>query len=320
MTARLVFIGTPDFAVPPLEQLCRDGAGIAAVYTQPDRPAGRGRQPVPPPVKRAALDLGLPVYQPESFKDKEVVDGLARLQPEAIVVAAFGQLLPRAVLGIPPYGCLNLHPSLLPRYRGASPVASAILAGDAFTGVSIMLLDEGMDTGPVLARAQVPVSPADTTGTLTAKLARQAAALLGDVLVRHLRGQTVPRPQDGAAATYCGTISKEDGRIDWQRPAPELWRQVRAFQPWPGSYTEWAGRQLRIIEALPLPEAASPGAGQVIALDGKTGADVGVGCGEGVLGVTRLQLEGKKAVTAAEFVRGRRDFVGAVLREQAGGF
>ncbi len=216
---RLVFIGTPDFAVAPLVRLCQQGLQVVAVYTQPDRPAGRGQHPVSPPVKIAARDFGLPVLQPASFKDPAVVARLAAYSPDVMVVAAFGQLLPPAVLDVPRYGCLNLHPSLLPRFRGASPVAAAILAGDEFTGVSVMRLDAGLDTGPVLARAQIPVSPGDTTGLLSEKLSRLAAGLLQDVLVRHVRGEITPQPQDEARASYCGVITKADGRIDWHLPA-----------------------------------------------------------------------------------------------------
>jgi methionyl-tRNA formyltransferase len=316
MSGNVVYIGTPEFAVPPLQQLCRDGIPVTAVYTQPDRPGGRGRQPLPPPVKTAARALGLPVYQPASFKDSAVTAQLAEFHPEVMVVAAFGQLLPRAVLDIAPLGCVNLHPSLLPRFRGASPVAAAILAGDEFTGVSLMLLDSGMDTGPVVAQAQLPVLPADTTGSLTGKLSRLAAAMLPDVLLRLQRGEIMPRPQAAGGVSYCGTITKADGRIDWTRPAAEIWRRVRAFQPWPGSYTQWEGKQLRILEAVALQEIESPGAGKVISLEAAPGNAVyGVGCGEGTLGIKRLQLEGKKAVDAVDFVRGYRDFIGAVLGE-----
>lgn len=311
MSLRLVFIGTPDFAVAPLERLCQQGLQVVAVYTQPDRPAGRGKHPVSPRVKIAARELGLPVLQPASFKDAAVVARLVAYRPELIVVAAFGQLLPPAVLEIPKYGCLNLHPSLLPRFRGASPVAAAILAGDEFTGVSVMRLDAGLDTGPVLAQAQIPVSAGDTTGTLSEKLSRIAAGLLQDVLVRHVRGEIAPQPQDDTRATYCGEITKADGRIDWHLPAEAIWRRVRAFQPWPGCYTGWVGKQLRIMEAVPLAGEISPGVGQVVAL----GEAFGVGCGEGVLGVCRVQLAGKRATTAAEFIRGQREFIGATLGE-----
>jgi methionyl-tRNA formyltransferase len=264
-------------------------------------------------VKQAALELGLPVLQPPGLKAADAVAQLAELHPDVIVVAAYGQLLPPPVLEIPRYGSINIHPSLLPRYRGASPVPAAILAGDDFTGVSIMLMDSGLDTGPVLAQAQVAVSPDDTTGSLTEKLSQVAAPLLLDVLLRRERGGIVPQPQDEAGATLTAPIAKEDGEIDWRRPAPEIARRVRAFQPWPGSFTRWQGRRLEIVEAVPSPAAAgSIAVGQVVALE-RDDVPVGIVTGDGILGVLKLQLEGKRALTAAEFLRGQRQFVGSLL-------
>jgi methionyl-tRNA formyltransferase len=309
---RVVFMGTPEFAVSSLEHLVLNQYQVVAIYTQPDKPAGRGRALVSSPVKRAAIAQELPVVQSASFKQPEAVAQLADLHPDVIVVAAFGQILPRAVLDIPAYGCVNIHPSLLPRFRGVSPVAAAILSGDEFTGVSIMLLDEGVDTGPVLARAQIPISPLDTTGSLTAGLSLIAAHLLLEALPSWLRGEITPRPQDEAEATYSGMLSKEEGEVNWHLPAVDIWRRVRAFQPWPGCYTTWQGRQLKIIEAVPLSGERSLEAGQAVALN-KEGAAFGVGTGDGVLGVLRLQLEGKRAMSAAEFLRGQRRLIGAIL-------
>jgi len=309
---RVIFMGTPEFAVPSLEHLVLNQYQVVAVYTQPDKPAGRGRTLVSSPVKRAALARELPVAQPVSFKKAEAVAQLADLHPDVIVVAAFGRILPQAVLDIPAYGCVNIHPSLLPRFRGVSPVTAAILAGDEFTGVSIMLLDKGVDTGPVLARAQIPVSSLDTTGSLTAKLSLVAAHLLLEVLPRWLRGEITPRPQDEAGATYSGLLSKEEGEIDWRLPAIDIWRRVRAFQPWPGCYTRWQGRQLKIIEAVPLSGERGLEVGQAVALN-KEGAAVGVGTGGGVLGILRVQMEGKRAMSTAEFLRGQRQLIGAIL-------
>jgi methionyl-tRNA formyltransferase len=267
-------------------------------------------------VKRAALALRLPVMQPASLKEAGVVEQLTGLHPDIIVVAAFGQILPRSVLGIPRFGCINVHPSLLPRFRGASPVASAILAGDEFTGVTIMLMDEGLDTGPILARAQIPVSAQDTTGSLTTKLSLIGARLLQEVLSYWSRGELTPQPQSEAEATYSGSITKEEGEIDWHLPAIDIWRRVRAFHPWPGCYTRWQGRQLKIIEAVPLTEERTFKVGQVVALtsvpEGAKAA-FGVYTGDGVLGVSRVQLEGKRAISAAEFLRGQREFIGTVL-------
>ena len=311
---KVVFMGTPEFAVPSLEQLV-PAHDVVAVYTQPDRAAGRGRSLAMPPVKRAALSLNLAVRQPVSLKDAGVVAQLAVLRPDVIVVAAFGQLLPQPVLDIPPFGCVNVHPSLLPKFRGASPVAAAILAGDKFTGVSVMLMDEGLDTGPVLARAQIPIPASDTTGSLTARLSLIAARLLLEVLPRWSRGELVPQPQSEAEATYSGPVSKDAGEIDWRLPAVDIWRRVRAFQPWPGCYTKWQGEQLKIMEAVPLPGEKVFEVGQVVALapDVESKAAFGVATGEGILGVLRVQLGGKRAMSAAEFLRGQRQFIGAIL-------
>ncbi len=309
---RVIFMGTPEFAVPSLERLFLEQYQLVTVYTQPDKAAGRGRPLVFSPVKRLAINLGLPVVQPVSFKEAGAVEQLSSFHPDVIVVAAFGQILPQSVLDLPTYGCINIHPSLLPKFRGSSPVATAILAGDEFTGVSIMLMDKGLDTGPVLARAQVPISAQDTTGSLTAKLSLIAAQLLLEVLTGRSRGEITPQPQDEAAATYSSQLSKEDGEIDWRISAVDIWRRVRAFHPWPGCYTRWQGRQLKIIEAVPLPGEGTPEVGKIVALN-KEGAVFGVDTGDGVLGILKVQLEGKQAMSAAEFLRGQRQFIGAVL-------
>ena len=313
---RAIFMGTPEFAIPSLERLVFSKYEVVAVYTQPDRLAGRGRSLVSPPVKRVALALKLPVMQPGSLKAPNVVSQLAALHPDVIVVAAFGQILPQSVLDIPRYGCINIHPSLLPRFRGASPVAAAILSGDEVTGVSIILMDKGLDTGPILARAQISISTQDTTGSLTARLSQLAVSLLLEVLVRWPRGEITPQPQDEASAIYCGSITKEEGEIDWHLSAIDIWRRVRAFYPWPGCYTSWRGKQLRIIEAVPLLKTGAPEVGQVVALtpnaEGSKAA-FGVCTGDGILGVVKVQLEGKQAIPAAEFLRGQRQFIGAIL-------
>ncbi len=303
-------MGSPVFALPCLERLLLEGYEVAAVYTQPDRPAGRGRANLAPPVKELALRMGIPVEQPESLRPAEAIARLAALRPELIVVCAYGQILPAAVLEMPPYRCVNVHFSLLPRHRGAAPVAAAILAGDEFTGVSIMLVEKRLDAGPVLAAAAIPVFPRDDSGTLTDELSLVGAGLLIEALSGWTRGEITPRPQDESAATYFGEVKKDAGRIDWGRPAVEIWRLVRAFNPWPGGYTTWRGRQLKIIEATVLPGKAD--VGRVIVLPGKA-AGIGIGTGDGILGVTRLQLEGRKAMTADEFLRGQREFVGTVL-------
>jgi len=303
-------MGSPRFAVPSLEYLVAGGYELAAVYTQPDRTGGRGRSLAASPVKQAAEALGLTVVQPQSLKAPEAFKQLAGFKPDVIVVAAFGQLLPKAVLELPRLGCLNVHPSLLPKFRGASPVAAAILAGDGFAGVSIILLDEGMDSGPILARAQIPVADSDTTASLGEKLSVVGAGLLGEALVGWTRGELTPQPQDEAKATYCQSITKDEGEIDWKLSAVEIWRRVRAFYPWPGSYTNWRGKTLKVIEALPSTAGTPAKAGEVVVLDS---GGFGVGSGDGVLNILRVQLEGKQALSADEFLRGQRDFVGAVL-------
>ncbi|MFH0914171.1 MAG: methionyl-tRNA formyltransferase [Chloroflexota bacterium] len=302
---RLVFMGTPEFAVPVLEHLVLNDYQVVGVYTQPDRPAGRGRPPLPSPVKEAALARGLPVFQPERLKSPEVIEQLRGLNPEVISVAALGQILPPAVLELPPYRCINVHPSLLPRFRGPSPTAAAILAGEAFTGVSIMLMETGLDTGPILEQASIPIAPWDTTGTLTTKLSQIAARLLPEALLFWTRRELVPRPQKEEEATPSRLIQKEDGALDWGMPAAELGRRVRAFQPWPGAYTLYQGKRLELIEAQPVPEAVAR-VGEVVALP----PGFGVGTGQGVLAVFKVQAEGKKALSSAEFLRVERQGIG----------
>jgi len=309
-------MGTPEFSVPSLEHLVLNQYQVVAVYTQPDKPSGRGRSLVSPPVKRVAENLSLPVVQSASLKEAEVVAQLAGFRPDVIVVAAFGHILPQSVLDIPVYGCINIHPSLLPKYRGASPVVAAVLAGDEFTGVSIMLIEKKIDSGPVLARAQIPVSVQDTTGSLIVKLSLVAAQLIQEVLVHWLRGELTPQPQNETEATYTRLISKEEGEIDWHLPAVDVWRRVRAFQPWPESYTRWQGKQLKIVEAVPLAEDDPIEVGQVVALSPtaeRLGAAFGVHTGNGILGVSKVQMEGKRAMSASEFLRGQRQLTGAIL-------
>ncbi len=309
--ARIVFMGTPDFAVPSLQALARDHQ-VVGVVTQPDRPAGRGRRLVAPPVKEAAGALGLEVIQPPTLRRPEAVERLVAWRPDLVVVAAFGQILRPEVLAIPPHGCLNVHASLLPRYRGAAPIPAAILAGDERTGVTIMRMDEGLDTGPMLAQADWPIRPDDTTGSLTADLARLGASLLVEALPGWLEGRIAPRPQDDSQATYCRTLQKEDGLLDWALTASHLDRQVRACDPWPGAYTAWAGQRLKILRARPLPGRPGPGGagpGRVVDLAPGTG----VVTGEGVLELLQVQLAGKSAMDVHAFAQGRRDFAGSTL-------
>lgn len=311
---RLVFMGTPQFAVPTLEYLVLNDYCIEAVYTRPDKPVGRGRKPKPPPVKEAANRLGLRVVQPVSLRHPEVISELDKVQPDAIVVAALGLIIPPDILSLPRYGCINIHPSLLPRYRGASPVASAILAGDSFTGISIMLLDEGLDTGPVLGQAQVAIAAIDTQGSLSEKLALVAARFLVDLLPRWTRGEVLPRPQPSTGVTTCSRLTPDMGALDFTLGALDLERRVRAFWPWPGAYTLWNGKRVKILEAVALPVYGLGPPGRVVALDVATsGAALGITTRDGVLGILRLQMEGKRPLSGAEFLRGEREFVGAKL-------
>jgi len=315
MRERLVFMGTPPFAVPSLEALARDYE-VAAVVTQPDRPARRGRKLTPSAVKKAALELGLPVLQPASLREEEAVAELTRLAPRVMVVAAYGQILRPQVLAIPPSGVINVHPSLLPKYRGASPIAGALLAGEQQTGVTIMLMDEGMDTGPILSQITVDIDPQDTTGSLGERLAGLGAELLTDVLPAWLEGRIEAQAQDDAQATYTKPISKGDGVIDWSLPAVDIWHRVRAYNPRPGARTRWKGDQLKVMRARPLPDwKGEAKAAGVVQLD----SGVAVATGEGALLLEEIQLAGKRAILAEDFVRGQRDFVGSELGQEVKG-
>jgi len=309
---RIIFMGTPGFSVAPLRHLVLNQYQVTAVYTQPDKPAGRGRSLVASPVKRAAEEMRLPVFQPASIKGAEQAAQIAEHRPDVIVVSAYGQVLPQAVLDIPVYGCVNIHPSLLPRHRGASPVAASILAGDVFTGVSIILMDASLDTGPVLARASIPVSPLDTTGSLSDKLSQVAARTLQETLVRWTRGEIAPQPQNEAETDYASPVNREESEIDWQRSSIDIWRRIRAFQPWPKCYTMWQGKRLEILEAKPRTVGVYASPGQVVLLGAK-GSGFGIGTGLGVLDIMKVQLEGKKPVTASAFLMGQRQFAGAIL-------
>jgi methionyl-tRNA formyltransferase len=304
-------MGTPYFGVPVLESLVESTHKVVAVYTRPDRPAGRGRQPTPSPVKQAARARGIPVVEPQTLRDDAGARALKALAPDLVVVAAFAYLLPPHILAVPRHGCLNVHPSLLPRYRGPSPVATALLNGDTQTGVSIMLMDSGLDTGPILSQVTVPIGEDDTTGNLTQLLAVRGARLLLDSMDLWLDGQVTPRPQRDDEATFSARITAHEGRLDWSLPATVLARQVRAYQPWPGSYTLWQGQRLKVLAARPLSVRLTQPAGSVVALPQPD--TVGVVTADGVLGLRSIQLEGKRAVTSEDFMRGRRDFVGSVL-------
>ena len=316
---RVVFMGTPDFALPSLARLAAEQT-VVGVFTQPDRPSGRGRRLQPSPVKALALEQGIPVLQPGSFRGgPEALDALRALAPDLLVVAAYGLILPPAVLEAAPAGALNVHASLLPRWRGAAPVARAIMAGDAETGVTIMRMDAGLDTGPMLARRAILIPPRATTGLLTARLAELGAELLAATLPGWMAGEIEPEAQDPALATYAPRLRKVDGRLDWREPAEALARRVRAMAPWPGAHTEWAGQTLK-LHAAELPSAADlaePLGEASAALTPGTviGSAAGplVATGRGWLRLETVQAAGGKAMRAQDFARGRPDFIGAHL-------
>lgn len=310
---RLVFMGSPQFAVPSLEALARE-YDIAAVFTQPDKPAGRGKVLTAVPVKTWADAHHLPVYQPRSFrKEPEAVAALRALNPDLIVVAAYGLILPQSVLDIPARGCVNVHGSLLPRHRGAAPIASAILAGDDVTGITIMLMDAGMDTGPMLATASEPIRSDDTTASLSERLSRLGARLLIETLPKYLNGDLAPQPQPEDGVTYSPKINKADARLDWTLPAIEIDRRVRAYVPWPGAFAWWNGQMIKVWKTGIREQAATLGgqaAGTVVPLaDGA----VGVVTGQGLIVLEEIQLAGRKAMSARDFVRGQPAFIGARL-------
>ena len=304
-------MGTPGFAVPVLSSLVEADHQVVGVYTRPDRPAGRGKRLASSEVKRYALERGLPVFQPASLRRHEaaVVSELESLSPEVIVVAAYGLFLPGKVLALPRLACLNVHPSLLPKYRGPSPVASAILNGDDVTGVTIMQVDEGMDSGPIIEQRATPIAPEETSEQLTERLFELGASLLLEVLPEWNRGEIRAAPQDPDLATVTRRLSRDDGVIDWTAPADRIAREVRAYSPWPGSVTHWGGRMLKIVEAT---SAVGPPAapGRVGSLDGDS---LPIGTGDGQLKVHRLQLEGRRQRPAAEFVQGQAGLVGSTL-------
>ena len=319
---RTVFMGTPEFAVPALNALLRGGYNVVGVLTRQDQPAGRGQQIEISPVKQVAMERGLPIQQPRTLRSADALAALTALAPDLIVVAAYGLILPQGVLNLPRFGCVNVHGSLLPRHRGAAPIAAAILAGDAEAGVSMMLMDAGVDTGPVLGTAALPIAPDDITGSLTTKLARLGGELLIATLPRYLAGEIVPQPQPTDGATYAPRLDKEAGKIDWREPAAIIERKVRAYQPWPSAHTSWNGQRLKVLRArVGTGEQESGirdqgsgvrGQGEVIA--GERGA-VGVVTGEGVLWLDEVQAAGKRPMSASAFLAGARGFIGSRLGE-----
>ena len=300
---RLVFAGTPEFAVPCLEACRASGADVVAVYTQPDRPAGRGRKLAPSPVKQAALAAGIAVEQPESLKSVEAQNTLSAYRPDLLVVVAYGLILPRKVLAVPRLGCWNVHASLLPRWRGAAPIQRAILAGDGESGVDLMQMEAGLDTGPVLLQRRTPIARDDTGGSLHDRLAALGAEVLAEGLRRTLAGeQLVATPQPEEGVTYAHKLDKAEAKLDFSRSALELERQVRAFDPWPVAEGEIAGERLRIWAAHALVPDHQGAPGSVLAA-GREGIDLA--CADGALRVTALQRAGGKRIGAADYLNSR---------------
>ncbi len=306
--ANVVFMGTPDFAVPTLRTLIETQT-VVGVVTQPDRPAGRGRQLRPSPIKIVALENNIPVYQPKSLRKQAAAEPLVAWQPDLIVVAAFGQILRPHVLELPPHGCINVHASLLPRWRGAAPIQSALMAGDAETGVTLMQMDPGLDTGPMYVAEAIPIHADETAATLHDRLSILGGEMLARYLDAILAGTISATPQDDSLSTYAPMLEKELGRLDWERSSTELERHIRAMTPWPGAFTTWNGNVLKILTADVVDVSADGQPGEVILQDDQ----LIVLCGSGGLALDTIQLAGKRAMQATDFVRGRQDFIGSVL-------
>lgn len=305
---RIVFMGTPAFAVPILQCLI-ETQQVVGVVTQPDRPAGRGQQLQTSPVKQLAENFNIPLYQPLSLRSEQAIQPISDWQPEAIVVAAFGQILRPFLLNLPPLGCLNVHASLLPRWRGASPIQHAILLGDLETGISLMRMEVGLDTGAVYGQQALPITATETAQTLHDRLAILGADLLRRMLNPILAGKMPALPQNNSLATYAPMIKKEDGRLNWQESSLILDRHIRAMTPWPGAYSQWAETVIKIIAARSFPDRSLL-PGQVAARD----KAVVVGTGDGALELLQVQLAGKRVNSAAEFVRGRPEFLQSQLQ------
>lgn len=302
----IVFMGTPDFAVPSLLGLIEKGYRIVGVVTQPDRPKGRKRVLTPPPVKVAALGAGIPVFQPERLRQPEAVAELAKWNPDLIVTAAYGQILPKTVLDMPRLGCINVHASLLPSYRGGAPIHHAIINGEEKTGVTIMYMAEGLDTGDMISKVEVPITDEDNVGTMFEKLAHAGAELLLDTLPALVEGRAARIPQDESLASYAPNITREQEKIDWSLSARQVFNHVRGMNPWPVAHTTWDGVVVKIWESHPLDrqtDGKQYQPGEVVAVQ-PSGIDVA--CGSGVLRITKLQPAGKKAMSVEDFVRGTR--------------
>ncbi|WP_305965389.1 MULTISPECIES: methionyl-tRNA formyltransferase [Marinobacter] len=303
---RLVFAGTPDFAATALKALIAAGHTIVGVYSQPDRPAGRGRKLQPSPVKQVALDHEIPVFQPETLKTAEAQKQLADLKPDVMIVAAYGLILPKAVLDIPTHGCLNIHASLLPRWRGAAPIQRAIAAGDSETGITIMQMDEGLDTGAMLLKSLTAIDTSDTGGSLHDRLAELGGKAIIEALELLKKGELTGEPQNDDLACYASKLSKTEGHIDWATDATAIERLVRAFNPWPGTYTDLGDQRIRIHEARALVTDSDAFPGTVVHRD-RDGIDIA--CGNGTLRITRLQLPGSRAQSVNDLINGGKELL-----------
>ena len=301
---RLAFFGTPDFALPTLQALVSAGRVPLVVATQPDRPAGRGQRVQAPVVARWAREQGIEVWQPARVRDVDAIERVRALELDLVVVAAFGQIFPRQLLAAPRLGCVNVHASLLPRHRGAAPVQAALLAGDDETGVSIMRMEEGLDTGPVLLQARTRIAGHETAGELLPRLAHLGAGLMLEALAGLEAGTLVETPQPSEGATYAPRLTKEQGRVDWSQPAPAVSRRLRALTPWPGASAELASAPIKLLGGKPLAESSTAPAGSLLGM--RNGA-LAVACGEGtVFGIERLQRPGRRALAPDELLRGER--------------
>ncbi|QWV94071.1 methionyl-tRNA formyltransferase [Geomonas oryzisoli] len=305
---RIIFMGTPEFACPTLRTLIERGENVVAVVTQPDRPKGRGQQTLPPPVKVVAESHGIPVLQPVKVRLPESIDQIRALEPDLIVVIAFGQILPKALLDIPTHGCINVHASLLPRYRGAAPLNWCIINGETETGVTTMMMDVGLDTGDMLLKSATPIDPDEDTQSLHDRMSQLGAELLAQTLDRLVAGELVPEKQDDALTCYAPIMKKEDGLIDWTRSAQDIKNQVRGMTPWPGAFSFLDDKLLKVYKVQTAAGTGNPG--EVVAA-GRDGIEVA--CGEGSLVIRELQLEGKKRMAAGDFLAGYKVPAGSLL-------
>ena len=308
---RIIYMGTPYYSVPVLDGLLQSGEEVVGVYCQPDRPAGRGREPTSPAIKDYALKKGLEVFQPASLQLEETYAQFVELKADISIVVGFGKILPYRIIHASRFGCLNLHPSLLPKLRGASPITSALLQGEDISGVTIIELDEGMDSGPIVAQKQIAIREDDTTLTLTGRMFSEGAKLLMETLPRYTRGELTPELQDTSLATYCKKIEKAEGRIDWHQTAKEIYLKIRAYYPWPGSYTYWNRCLLKVIKAVPgtLDSVDSHySAGQVFTVRPDGEMEIHVATGRGSIRLEEVQLEGKRAMPIQDFIKGHKAF------------